>query len=89
MRQIALLGSGSWTYDRVVRKKFKTKGIQLVTTTLDPIIPHLGPFVIRWYSLILLTAIFVGVGLLPERQSDEISTKKSFLMFQSGSSLED
>jgi len=35
----------------------------MFTITLDPIIAHLGPFVIRWYSLILLTAIFVGVWI--------------------------
>jgi len=31
------------------------------TITLDPIIAHIGPLVLRWYSLILLVAIGVGV----------------------------
>lgn len=35
----------------------------MFTITLDPILAHVGPFVIRWYSLILLTAISVGVWI--------------------------
>ena len=35
----------------------------MFTITLDPIIAHVGPFVLRWYSLILMTAIGVGVWL--------------------------
>jgi phosphatidylglycerol:prolipoprotein diacylglycerol transferase len=35
----------------------------MFTITLDPIIGHVGPFVLRWYSLILLIAIGVGVWL--------------------------
>ena len=35
----------------------------MFTITLDPIIVHIGPFVLRWYSLILLVAIGVGVWL--------------------------
>ena len=35
----------------------------MFTITLDPIIAHIGPLVLRWYSLILITAIGVGVWL--------------------------
>src|SRR5215208_2270573 len=35
----------------------------MFTITLDPIIAHVGPFVLRWYSLILVTAIGVGIWL--------------------------
>lgn len=35
----------------------------MFTITLDPIIAHVGPFALRWYSLILVTAIGVGVWL--------------------------
>src|SRR5512138_3200494 len=35
----------------------------MFTITLDPIIGHVGPFVLRWYGLILMTAIGVGVWL--------------------------
>ena len=35
----------------------------MFTITLDPIIAHFGPFVVRWYSLILLTATFVGLWI--------------------------
>ena len=69
MRQIALSGSGIWIYDRMANAKFKNEGNQMFTITLDPIIAHLGPFVIRWYSLILLTAIFVGVWIT-SREAD-------------------
>jgi len=41
----------------------QNEGNQMFTITLDPIIAHLGPFVIRWYSLILLTATFVGLWI--------------------------
>jgi len=33
----------------------------MLTITLDPIIAHIGPLVLRWYSLILIMAIGVGV----------------------------
>ena len=33
----------------------------MFTITIDPIIAHIGPLVLRWYSLILLVAIGVGV----------------------------
>src|SRR5512134_3505477 len=35
----------------------------MFTITLDPIIGHFGPFVLRWYGLILMTAIGIGVWL--------------------------
>src|SRR5512138_2455592 len=35
----------------------------MFTITLDPIIAHIGPFVLRWYSLIIITAIGVGIWL--------------------------
>lgn len=35
----------------------------MFTITLDPIIAHLGPFTIRWYSMILITAMVIGVWL--------------------------
>src|SRR6266496_5734992 len=33
----------------------------MFTITLDPIIAHIGPFVLRWYSLIIITAIGVAI----------------------------
>lgn len=35
----------------------------MITIGIDPIIFHIGPFMVRWYSLIVLTAIGVGVWL--------------------------
>lgn len=35
----------------------------MITISLDPIIFHFGHIALRWYSLIVLTAIVVGVGL--------------------------
>ena len=35
----------------------------MFTITLDPIIAHIGPLVLRWYSLILITAIGIGIWL--------------------------
>lgn len=35
----------------------------MFTISLDPIIFTFGPFVLRWYSLILLTAIGIGIWL--------------------------
>ncbi|RIK32546.1 MAG: prolipoprotein diacylglyceryl transferase [Anaerolineae bacterium] len=36
----------------------------MFTVSIDPIIFHVGPFALRWYSLILLTAITVGIWLV-------------------------
>jgi phosphatidylglycerol:prolipoprotein diacylglycerol transferase len=47
----------------------------MFTITLDPIIGHLGPFVLRWYSLILMTAIGVGVWLTA-REAERKGMKK-------------
>jgi phosphatidylglycerol:prolipoprotein diacylglycerol transferase len=33
----------------------------MVTVTIDPILFHLGPFAIRWYSLIIMAAVVAGV----------------------------
>lgn len=35
----------------------------MITISLDPVLLHVGHFMLRWYSLIVLTAIFIGVGL--------------------------
>lgn len=35
----------------------------MFTISIDPIIFNLGHFALRWYSLILLTAIVVGIWL--------------------------
>lgn len=35
----------------------------MITIDIDPIIFHIGPFMARWYSLIVITAIGVGVWL--------------------------
>lgn len=35
----------------------------MFTISIDPIIFTIGPFVVRWYSLILLTAIGIGIWL--------------------------
>ncbi len=32
----------------------------MVTVTIDPILFHLGPFAIRWYSLIVMAAVVAG-----------------------------
>lgn len=32
----------------------------MVTVTIDPILFHLGPFAIRWYSLIIMAAVAAG-----------------------------
>jgi phosphatidylglycerol:prolipoprotein diacylglycerol transferase len=47
----------------------------MLTITLDPIIAHIGPLVLRWYSLILLVAIGVGVWLTA-RESERKGFKK-------------
>lgn len=47
----------------------------MFTITLDPIIGHVGPFVLRWYSLILMTAIGVGVWLTA-REAERKGMKK-------------
>lgn len=35
----------------------------MITITIDPVIFHIGSFALRWYSLILLIAIGIGVWL--------------------------
>lgn len=35
----------------------------MITINIDPVIVHIGHFMIRWYSLIVLTAIVTGVWL--------------------------
>ncbi len=35
----------------------------MITMPLDPIIVHIGPFALRWYSLIVLCAIFIGLWI--------------------------
>ncbi|MBI3160081.1 MAG: prolipoprotein diacylglyceryl transferase [Chloroflexi bacterium] len=35
----------------------------MITISIDPIIFHIGHFAIRWYSLILIAAILVGIWL--------------------------
>jgi phosphatidylglycerol---prolipoprotein diacylglyceryl transferase len=47
----------------------------MFTITLDPIIGHVGPFVLRWYSLILMTAISIGVWLTA-REAERRGIKK-------------
>jgi phosphatidylglycerol:prolipoprotein diacylglycerol transferase len=47
----------------------------MFTITLDPIIGHVGPFVLRWYSLILMIAIGIGVWLTA-READRRGIKK-------------
>src|SRR5512138_3727566 len=47
----------------------------MFTITLDPIIAHVGPFVLRWYSLILMIAIGVGVWLTA-REAERKGMKK-------------
>src|SRR6266540_2543137 len=47
----------------------------MFTITLDPILFTIGPFVLRWYSLILITAIGIGV-YLTARESEHKGFKK-------------
>jgi phosphatidylglycerol:prolipoprotein diacylglycerol transferase len=47
----------------------------MFTITLDPIIAHIGPLAVRWYSLILLVAIGVGVWLTA-REAERKGFKK-------------
>ena len=47
----------------------------MFTITLDPIIAHVGPFVLRWYSLILMIAIGIGVWLTA-REAERRGLKK-------------
>jgi phosphatidylglycerol:prolipoprotein diacylglycerol transferase len=47
----------------------------MFTITLDPIIAHIGPFVLRWYSLIIITAIGVGIWLTA-REAEKKGFKK-------------
>ena len=47
----------------------------MFTITLDPILYTIGPFVLRWYSLILITAISIGV-YLTARESERKGFKK-------------
>ena len=47
----------------------------MFTITLDPVIAHVGPFVLRWYSLILMVAIGVGVWLTA-REAERRGMKK-------------
>ncbi len=47
----------------------------MFTITLDPIIAHIGPLVLRWYSLILITAIGIGIWLTA-REAERRGIKK-------------
>ncbi|HEX9331771.1 MAG TPA: prolipoprotein diacylglyceryl transferase family protein [Anaerolineales bacterium] len=47
----------------------------MFTITLDPIIAHIGPLMLRWYSLILITAIGIGVWLTA-REAEHKGFKK-------------
>ena len=47
----------------------------MFTITLDPIIGHAGPFVLRWYSLILIIAISIGIWLTA-REAERKGMKK-------------
>ena len=47
----------------------------MFTITLDPIIAHIGSLVLRWYSLILITAIGIGIWLTA-REAERRGLKK-------------
>lgn len=47
----------------------------MLTITLDPIIAHIGPLILRWYSLILVTAIGIGIWLTA-REAERRHIKK-------------
>lgn len=47
----------------------------MFTITLDPIIAHIGPLVLRWYGLILVTAIGLGIWLTA-REAERRGIKK-------------
>jgi phosphatidylglycerol:prolipoprotein diacylglycerol transferase len=47
----------------------------MITINIDPIIVHFGPFALRWYSLIVLTAGIVGVWLTA-REAERRGFKK-------------
>ncbi len=47
----------------------------MFTIALDPIIAHIGPLVLRWYSLILITAIGIGIWLTA-REAERRGLKK-------------
>jgi phosphatidylglycerol:prolipoprotein diacylglycerol transferase len=47
----------------------------MFTITLDPIIAHIGPFVLRWYSLIIIAAIGVGIWFTA-REAEKKGFKK-------------
>lgn len=47
----------------------------MFTITIDPIIFSIGPFALRWYSLILITAIGIGIWLTA-REAERRGFKK-------------
>lgn len=47
----------------------------MFTITLNPIIAHIGPFVLRWYGLILVIAMIIGIWLTA-READRKGIKK-------------
>jgi len=47
----------------VIRSRVIQKGEALITVSIDPVLLSIGHFHLRWYSLIVLTAIAVGTWL--------------------------
>ena len=51
----------------------------MFTITLDPIIFHVGYIALRWYSLIIITAIAIGV-YFTAREAEQKGLKKTISM---------
>lgn len=59
----------------------------MITISIDPIIFQIGHFALRWYGLIVLTAIQVGIWLIAREVEHKGSEKKISMVQFSGSSL--
>ncbi len=57
------------------QSKHYWKHIEMITINIDPVIFSIGHFMLRWYSLIVVTAIIVGVWL-SAREAERKGFKK-------------
>jgi prolipoprotein diacylglyceryltransferase len=53
----------------------------MITISIDPIIFQIGHFALRWYGLIVLAAIQVGIWLIA-RELDARNSEKKISMVQ-------
>ena len=56
----------------------------MITISIDPIIFSIGHFMIRWYSVIVLVAILVGIGSPHAKRHAKDSRRKMFTMARCG-----